>query len=143
MKELIDRLKTGDRSTKEQFNIPCTLFGEAANAIEKLQAELDMRSALLDLANDGHVEWQKKAEELQVENAQLRKERDVAVAELKGVCRVRKHSRPHKEYSGMHTCKFRDCIAHKGRVWTCKHWEWRGVPDINVGNKQEVKNELR
>lgn len=129
MKELIDRLKTGDRSTKEQFNIPCTLFGEAANAIEKLQAELDMRSALLDLANDGHVEWQKKAEELQVENAQLRKERDVAVAELKGVCRVCKHSRPHKEYSGMHTCKFRDCIAHKGRVWTCKHWEWRGVQE--------------
>jgi len=129
MKELIDRLKTGDRSTKEQFNIPCTLFGEAANAIEKLQAELDMRSALLDLANDGHVEWQKKAEELQVENAQLRKERDVAVAELKGVCRVCKHSRPHKEYSGMHTCKFRDCIAHKGRVRTCKHWEWRGVQE--------------
>ena len=79
--------------------------------------------------NDGHVEWQKKAEELQVENAQLRKERDVAVAELKGVCRVCKHSRPHKEYSGMHTCKFRDCIAHKGRVRTCKHWEWRGVQE--------------
>ena len=112
------------------------LMLKAADAIEKLQAK--------------YIRADQCGQELQAENAQLRKdfntaverlavvgyelmqgkkERDAAVAVLRGRCFACKHSRPSEKFKGMFVCDFMDALARNGRFPECKHWQWRGVQE--------------
>ena len=64
-------------------------------------------------------------ERLQAENDRLKRERDAAVSDLKkwSVCATCKHYSPYGKKSN---CKVKDAYLSGGNWAGCSKWEWRG-----------------
>lgn len=131
MKELIERLRKYTywlgQSGPESKDMHPVICDEAADALEQVLTEnqqlvtkCKQLEAQFNCQKDTAKYWHDRCDDLLEENAQLRRERDAAVADLKTVC---------AEVDAWECCSF--C---KKQFTNCEegcNFEWRGVVKEN------------